>query len=101
MSEDFETELADAFETDTDATVEEAAAAAANAAAFRADWDEDLTTEPVLDAVAAGAETYDTFGHQFDYAIGTLADATEDCTDSRAYRLSGFGDLAADPEQSA
>ncbi|WP_247008898.1 hypothetical protein [Halorientalis litorea] len=99
--DDFEAALADAFETEAGATADEATAAAGRAAAFREDWAEDLTAAAVLDAVEAAADSYDAFTHRFNDAIGTLADETEDCTDSRAYRLSGFGDLAADPEQSA
>jgi hypothetical protein len=82
-----------------DASDDEAVAAAANAGAFRDDWDEALATEDVLDLLDAAP--YDDFGHRFDYAIGELAADVETCTDSRAYRLAGFGDLAADPEQSA
>jgi hypothetical protein len=44
---------------------------------------------------------YESFAHRFDYAVGDLAAAAEDCTDSREFRLAGFGDLAADPEQGA
>lgn len=93
----FESTLAEAFESEYGADEETAADAAAKAAAFRADWDEELTTDDVLDELAA--TPYEDFQHRFDDAIGELAAATEDCTDSREYRLAGFGDLAADPTQ--
>ena len=99
--DDFESALVDAFETEAGATADEATAAAEKATVFREDWADDLTAEAVLDAVEAAADTYDAFTRRFNDAIGTLADETENCTDSRAYRFSGFGDLAADPEQGA
>lgn len=72
--------------------------AAERAAAFCEDYEEDVSAEGVLEAVAA-VERYDSFQHRYDCAIGELAADVEDCTDSRAYRLAGFGALAADPEQ--
>jgi hypothetical protein len=95
--DDFETTVAAAFEDRFDAAPETASAAAAKAAAFRDEVDEDLTAETLIDAVAA-ADDYDGFAHRYDLAIGDLAAADEDCTDSRAYRLAGFDDLAADPD---
>jgi hypothetical protein len=101
MSEDtddaFEETLAEAFESEYGTDEGTAADAAAKAAAFREDWDEDLAAEDVLD-VLDGAP-YDEFEHRFDNAIGELAAENEDCTDSREYRLAGFGALAADPTQ--
>jgi len=93
----FESTLAEAFESEYGADADTAADAAAKAAAFRADWDEDLTATAVLDEL--DDTPYDDFQHRFDGAVGELAAATEDCTDSREYRLAGFGDLAADPTQ--
>jgi len=97
----FEATLADRFEADFGADAETAAAAAERAANYRADWDEDLDAETVLEAVesAEAAHRGRGFVHRFNLAVGDLAAANEDCTDSRAYRLSGFGDLAADPDQ--
>ncbi|MFB6118803.1 hypothetical protein [Halosegnis sp.] len=97
MSDDLETTLADAFQ-DHGADEETAAAAAARVAALREDHDEELTAAKFLD-LFADADAYETFEHRFDLAVGDLAAATEGCTDSRAYRLSGFDELAADPEQ--
>jgi hypothetical protein len=97
MSEDFEDAVSEAFADRFDADAEEAAAAAAKAAAFRADVDEDLTVEALVGAIE-DADDYDAFVHRFDRAIGDLAAADADCTDSRPYRLAGFDDLAADPE---
>ncbi|WP_436908325.1 hypothetical protein [Halosimplex marinum] len=96
MSDDFETELAAAFEDEFGADGETAAAAAGNAAAFRDEYDEALTVDDVLDRVEDHSGD---FGHRFDYALGDLAAATDDCTDSREYRVAGYGDLAADPNQ--
>jgi len=98
-TESFEATLSDDFESEFEADPETAAEAAAKAAAFTVDYDEDLTAPAVVDAVAESP--YDTFQHDFDTAIGDLAAANEDCTDSREYRLAGFGDLAADPTQGA
>ena len=97
--DDFETTLAAAF---IDRGVDEGTAttAAERVAAFRDDHDEDLTADAFLD-VFTDADAYDSFEHRFDLAVGELAAANEDCTDSRAYRLAGFDGLTADPEQSA
>lgn len=94
-----ESTLAEAFASDFGADEETAADAASKAEAFREDWAEDLTAEDVLDEL--DGTPYEDFQHRFDDAIGELAAATEDCTDSREYRLAGFGDLAADPTQGA
>ncbi|MES3516215.1 MAG: hypothetical protein PPP58_00980 [Natronomonas sp.] len=95
--DDFEETLAAAFRERFDATEDDAEAAASKAAAFRADVDESLTTDDVLDGLEV-AEAYDSFRHRFDLVIGDLAAADDDCTDSRPYRLAGFDDFAADPE---
>lgn len=94
---DFEETLAEAFTEEYGADEETVVDAAAKAAAYREDHDEDLTAEDVLDALESGP--YETFAHNFDWVIGDLAADNEDCTDSREYRLAGFGDLAAKPEQ--
>jgi len=94
--DDFETELADAFEDEFDADETTAATAAENAAAFRDDFDEDLTVEDVLDRVESHAGDFE---HRFDYAIGDLASANDDCTDSREYRIAGYDPMAAEPNQ--
>lgn len=96
--DEFESTLATAFH-DRGAAEEQAASAASKAAAFRGDFEADLTVGEVVAALEAAP--YDSFAHRFDWAIGDLADANEGCTDSREYRLSGFGDLAADPTQGA
>jgi len=90
--DDFESELADAFDADEAA----AATAAGNAAAFREDVDEDLTVEDLLDRVEAHSGDFE---HRFDYAIGDLASENDDCTDSREYRVAGYDAMAADPNQ--
>lgn len=92
----FDSELRDAFESEFDADAETAATAAEKTAAFRADFDEDLTVEAVLDRLQAHTGGFE---HRYDYAVGDLAAETEDCTDSREYRIAGYGDLAADPNQ--
>ncbi|SDE72818.1 hypothetical protein [Halorientalis regularis] len=103
MSESEDSEFASELETalieEFDADEETAAAAAEKAAAFREEYREDLTVAEVTDRLADGS--YDSFEHRFDYTVGNLAAAVEDCTDSREFRLAGFGDLAADPEQGA
>lgn len=100
MSEDDETfrsTVAAGFQSRFDADAETADAAAVKAAAFRSEVAGDLTAEELLDAVA-DADDYEDFAHRYDLVIGSLAAEHEDCTDSRAYRLAGFDDLAADPE---
>jgi len=97
MSDDFEDDVRTAFVDQFDADPDESEAAAAKAAAFREEVDEDLTVETLVAAVE-DADDYDSFAHRYDLAIGDLAASNEDCTDSRAYRLAGFDDLAADPE---
>ncbi|WP_424019349.1 hypothetical protein ACOZ4N_07715 [Halorientalis pallida] len=96
---EFARELETAFVEEFEADEETAAAAAEKAAAFREEYHEDLTVAEVTDRLAD--DSYESFEHRFDYTIGTLAAAVEDCTDSRAFRLAGFGDMAADPEQGA
>jgi hypothetical protein len=76
-----------------------AAEAAEKIASFRKDHDEDPRPEAVEERFAEAP--YDDFAHAYDWLVGDLAAANEDCTDSRAYRLAGYGDLAADPEQGA
>lgn len=96
MSSDaFESALAESFEQafDTDAAVAEEVAA--QATAFREEHDVDVDPEAFLEEMKAAP--YEDFDHRFDCAIGELAAAAEDCTDSRAYRRSGFDEMAADP----
>ncbi|MFW5963676.1 MAG: hypothetical protein ACOCQM_02330 [Natronomonas sp.] len=100
MTEGFQTTLESELEARFRADSEVAEAAAAKAAAFREEHEESLTADSFLEAVEA-ADDYDTFAHRYDLAIGELAANNDDCTDSRAYRLSGFDDLAADAEMGA
>ena len=100
MSESaFEQQLAEAFAEMDGVDEGTAHSAAEKAASFRVDYDEELTAEDVLSGVKSGP--YEQFQHNFDFAVGDFAADNEDCTDSRPYRLSGFGDLAANPEQGA
>lgn len=93
MSELSET-LAAAFPEETDDDV--AQTAAENIAAFAEEYDEDLTSDRVTDLLAEAP--YDDFGRRFNWVVGELAAGNEDCTDSRAFRVDGFSDLAADPD---
>ncbi|WP_123535747.1 hypothetical protein [Halosimplex salinum] len=96
MSDDtFESELRDAFEDKFGADGDTAAAAAEKATAFREDYDEHLTAQDVFDRLESREGEFE---HRYDFAIGDLAAATEDCTDSREYRLAGFDEKAADPD---
>ena len=87
-------DLAAAFGGKTDADT--AQTAAENIEAFAEEYDEDLTSETVLDRFEAAP--YADFSRAFNWLVGDLAADNEDCTDSRAFRLAGFGALAADPE---
>ncbi|WP_251328935.1 hypothetical protein [Haloplanus pelagicus] len=95
--DDFQSTVAEGFQSRFGADAETAAAAAEKAATFREAVATDLTADELLDAVA-NADDYEDFVHRYDLAIGDLAAAHEDCTDSRPYRLAGFDDPAADPE---
>jgi hypothetical protein len=94
---EFRETLDAAFRSRFGADPETAATAAAAAASFRDEVTEGLTATDVVDAVA-DADDYADFAHRYDLAIGTLAADAEDCTDSRAYRIAGFDDPAADPD---
>lgn len=93
-SDDFGSELAEAFEAEYGAAEFVASEAAASIVAFREDYEADLATEDVL--AEFDENPYEKFEHRFDAAVGELAAAVEDCTDSREYRLAGFDDHAAD-----
>ncbi|KAA9399465.1 hypothetical protein Har1130_14960 [Haloarcula sp. CBA1130] len=86
--------LATAFADETDNEI--AQTAAENIADFAEEYDEDLTSERVTDLLADAP--YDDFGRQFNWIVGELAAENEDCTDSREFRIDGFGELAADPD---
>lgn len=86
--------LATAFADETNE--ETAETAAENIAAFAEEYDEELTSERITDLLEDAP--YDGFGRQFNWVIGELAAENEDCTDSREFRIDGFGDLAADPD---
>jgi len=92
--------LAERFASEFGADEKQAREAAERAAAFCEDYEETVTPETVLEAMRAG-DAYGGFRHRYNDAVGELAAGIEDCTDSRAYRLAGFGALAADPEQGA
>jgi len=85
--------LADAFGEHTDADV--AGTAAENVADFAEQYDEELTADAVIEQFEESP--YDEFGHAFNWLVGHLAAENEDCTDSREFRIDGFGELAADP----
>ncbi|MFC6756594.1 MULTISPECIES: hypothetical protein [Haloarcula] len=86
-------DLADAFGEHTDADL--AQTAAENVAAFAEAYDEDLTAEAVLGRFEDAP--YADFRKAFNWLVGDLAADNEDCTDSREFRIQGFGDHAADP----
>ncbi|EMA20849.1 hypothetical protein [Haloarcula argentinensis] len=86
--------LTAAFADETDDEI--AQAAAENIADFSEEYDEDLTSDRITDLLAAAP--YDGFQRRFNWLVGELAAENEDCTDSRAFRIDGFGELAADPD---
>ncbi|AUG48748.1 hypothetical protein BVU17_14890 [Haloarcula taiwanensis] len=86
--------LTAAFANETDDDI--AQAAAENIADFAEEYDEDLTSDRVTDLLADAP--YDGFQRRFNWVVGELAAESEDCTDSREFRIDGFGDLAADPD---
>jgi predicted negative regulator of RcsB-dependent stress response len=93
----FERDLADAFADRTDA--ETADLAAERLAALHEDYDLDGDVDALLDRLDEAPD--DAFEHAYDWLVGDIAADVEDCTDSREYRLAGYDDLAADPEQGA
>jgi len=86
-------DLAAAFGEDTDD--ETAQAAAENIEAFADQYDEELTSEAVLDRFADAP--YADFHAAFNWLVGDLAADSDDCTDSREFRIGGPGEHAADP----
>ncbi|MFC7074944.1 hypothetical protein [Haloarcula halophila] len=97
MTDTLSESLAEAFAESTDEGT--ATEAAEQLAAFVEDYERDLTAEALLERFEDAP--YDDFPHRYDWLVGELAAETEDCTDSRTYRLDGFGELAADPSQGA
>ena len=89
--------LADAFGEHADAEL--ATQAAENVQSFADQYDEDLTAGPVLDTFEEAP--YSEFERAFNWLVGHLAAENEDCTDSREFRIEGFGNLAADPDIAA
>ncbi|WP_277542480.1 hypothetical protein [Haloarcula laminariae] len=85
--------LAEAFGEETDADT--AATAAENIAEFAEQYDEELTGEAVIDRYAEAPHA--DFRRAFNWLVGDLAAANEDCTDSREFRIEGPGPFAADP----
>lgn len=94
-SDALESQLREAFESEYGAAEAVASEAAANVVSLGEEFDAEVTTDDVLTELEAAP--YETFEHRFDAAVGELAAAIEDCTDSRAYRLAGYDELAADP----
>ena len=90
---DLTDELADAFGEHTDADT--AQTAAENVADLAEQYDEELTSETVRDRFADAP--YADFQRAFNWLVGDLAADTEDCTDSREFRIGGPGEHAADP----
>lgn len=79
------------FAAETDANT--AATAAGNLAAMAEAFDIDRSAAAVADRVADAP--YDEFERRFNYVVGDIAQETEDCTDSREYRLAGYGDVGS------
>ena len=91
---DIADDLAAAFGEATDADL--AQTAAENVQTFAEQYDEDLSAEAVLDRFEDAPDA--DFRKAFNWLVGDLAAVNEDCTDSREFRIEGFGDLAANPE---
>lgn len=94
---DLTSELSEAFGEQTDPDTAETAAQYVGD--FAEEYDEDLTAEAVRETFENAP--YDEFVHAFNWLVGELAAEHEDCTDSRAFRIDGFGELAADPDMAA
>ena len=90
-ADSFEDELEAAFAAETD--TETAETAAANVTAMAESFDLELTAEDVAARVADAP--YDEFERRFNYAVGDIAHGIEDCTDSREYRLAGYGNVGS------
>lgn len=86
-------DLADAFVEETGADV--AQTAAENVQSFAEQYDEDLTSDAVLDRFEDAP--YADFRKAFNWLVGDLAADNEDCTDSREFRIEGYDQFAADP----
>ncbi|MBX0286635.1 hypothetical protein [Haloarcula salinisoli] len=90
---DLTDDLAAGFGEATDADL--AQTAAENVAAFAEAYDEELTSEAVLDRFEDAP--YADFQQAFNWLVGDLAADNEDCTDSREFRIDGYDQFAADP----
>ena len=86
-------DLADAFGEHTDDEL--ARQAAEQIDSFAQQYDEALTSEAVLDRFEDAPHA--DFQRAYNWLVGDLAAANEDCTDSREFRIGGPGDHAADP----
>jgi hypothetical protein len=90
---DLTDDLADAFGEEADADI--AQTAAENVQSFAEQYDEELTSQAVLDRFEDAP--YADFQQAFNWLVGDLAAENEDCTDSREFRIEGYDQFAADP----
>lgn len=94
MTDEFMQTLASRLETEFDCPDEIAGEIAAKADTIRADHeDAELDVQAFIDRIHEAP--YDAFDRRWNWAVGDLCGELEDCTDSRPYRLEGFGDVGA------
>jgi hypothetical protein len=94
MTDDFIETLAERLETELDCPDEVAGEIAARADTLRSEHeDADLTVGTVVDRVREAP--YDAVDRRWNWAVGDVCHELDDCTDSRPYRLEGFGEVGA------
>jgi hypothetical protein len=94
MTDDFIQTLAHRLETELNCPDEVAGEIAAKADTMRTDHeDAGFEVQDFIDRLHEAP--YEAFDQQWNWAVGDICGDLEDCTDSRPYRLEGFGDVGA------
>jgi hypothetical protein len=94
MTDDLIETLAHRLETEFDCSNEVAGEIAAKADTLAADYeDAGLDAQAFIDRIHEAP--YEAFDRRWNWAVGDICGDLEDCTDSRPYRLEGFGDVGA------
>jgi hypothetical protein len=94
VTDDFSGTLATRLVGELDCPDEVAGEVAAKADTLRADYeDAGFGVQDFIDHIHEAP--YEEFARQWNWAVGDRCHELDDCTDSRPYRLEGFGDVGA------
>ena len=94
MTTDFIDTLAHRLEAELDCPDEVAGEIAAKADTMRTDYeDAGFDVQEFIDRIHEAP--YESLDRRWNWAVGDICAELEDCTDSRPYRLEGFGDVGA------